>query len=204
MKENIIIGLLIFIAVMVGFPFMQEETTEVLSSSTCNNGNCTDFDAVDVTAGYYVDGVSVINGSGQISTSNAATVGAFTQGGGVFATSTSASAGVIPFTYFDTENRIDITLNSVDSTQTFDASSTMATMIPSAGDTRTIYIRNATTTAAMDLTIAAGTGMQFKNSASSSASLIGDTDGLNTFEVTFQRIATGGNILIMLTRFQND
>lgn len=105
-------------------------------------------------------------------------VNTFTEGGGVRATSTSGSAVPLVATDFDTENLIDVTLNIVDATLSFPATSTLKSFLPNAGDSRTLYIRNASTTAAMDLTITGGTGVLLKN-ASSTAVIVGDTDGAN-------------------------
>ncbi len=104
--------------------------------------------------------------------------GTLTQGGGVRATSTSGSAVPLLATDFDTENLIDVTLNIVDATLSFPATSTLRSFLPNAGDTRKLFIRNASTTAAMDLTITGGTGVLLKN-ASSTAVIVGDTDGAN-------------------------
>ena len=106
--------------------------------------------------------------------------GAFTQGGGINATSTSGVAVPLLASNFDTENVIDVTLNVQDATLSFPASSTLTSFIPSAGQTRTLFVRNATTTAAMDLTISGGTGVLLKMASSTNVAIIpGDTDGSN-------------------------
>ena len=125
--------------------------------------------------------------------------GTLTQGGGINATSTVNSAETFLASDFDVENIIDYTLNVQDATLSFPASSTLSAFIPTAGQTRTIYIRNATTTAAMDLTIAGGTGVLLKK-ATSTATIVGDTDGANYAQVDLTRKANT-DIEALLTLF---
>lgn len=113
--------------------------------------------------------------------------GVFTQGGGVRATSTVNAAETLLASDFDEENVIDYTLNQQDATLTLPASTTIPG-IPYAGNVRSVYIRNATTTAAMDLTIAGGTGTILKK-ATSTATIKGDTDGDNYARIDFVRKA---------------
>lgn len=99
--------------------------------------------------------------------------------------STSTNAALIT-TDVDQENWLDITLTGGSGTITLPATSSFPG-IPNTGDMRTIWIRHATTSASVDMTIAAGTGMTFKNAASSTVFLRGDTDGDNTIEMIFVR-----------------
>lgn len=82
---------------------------------------------------------------------------------------------------------IDYTLNLADGTLTLPASSTISYM-RNAGDSKVFYVRNATTTATMDITFAAGTGINMKR-ASSTSTLRGDADGGNTARITLIRQA---------------
>jgi len=102
--------------------------------------------------------------------------GALTQGGGVTASSTSASV-TLAGTELDTENVLDYTVNVGSPTLTLPAST--SSMYPTtAGQMRTVWIRHATTTAASNLTIAGGTGVLLKKAATSTgATIYGDTDG---------------------------
>lgn len=140
---------------------------------------------LDTSDGYYVDGVAVIDGSGNIT----GTQGTFTQGGGVRATSTTALVVPLLATDFDTENVIDVTLNTGSGVLSFPATSTLTSFIPVAGQTRTIFIRNATTTASVDLGVSGGTGVLLKVASSSPAFIAGDTDGSNYGVVTLLRKA---------------
>lgn len=116
---------------------------------------------------------------GALSITGALTSGLFTQGGGVTASSTGASV-TMAGTEFDTENVLDYTINgaaTTDVTLTLSASTT-AICPSTAGQSRTIYIRNATTSATADLTVAGGTGVLLKK-ATTTAVIYGDTDGAN-------------------------
>lgn len=115
-------------------------------------------------------------------------VGTFTEGGGIRATSTSGTVVPLLASDFDIENTIDVTLNVQDATLSFPATTTLASFIPTAGQKRTLYIRNATTTAAMDLTITGGTGVLLKK-ATTTAVVYGDTDGANYARIELTRKA---------------
>jgi len=122
----------------------------------------------DTADGYYVDGSAVIDGSGElegvINSEVAASVGAFTQGGGTTATTTVSTATLLA-SYFDTENVIAITPN-VASTVTFPGYTLLTSFIPTIGDTRRIYIYNASTTSPL-ITLAGGAGMTLSGVATS-------------------------------------
>lgn len=162
-------GALVALLVFVGMSYASPSSSQNLEGQTRLSG---------LSVG--TDGLSV---SGPLTTSNGlyasstTYVSKFVQGGGVRATSTSGSVVPLLATDFDTENAIDVTLNVQDATLSMPASSTIKN-IPSAGDTMSLLIRNASTTAGMDLTITGGTGVLLKK-ATSSAVIIGDTDGSN-------------------------
>ena len=114
----------------------------------------------------------------------------FSQGlfvGGRVASSTSNNAEALLSSMIENATVLDYTLNVQDATLTFPATSTIGFM-RSVGDTKVFYVRNATTTAAMDITFAGGTGMNYKK-ATSTKILIGDTDGSNFAKVTLIRKA---------------
>ncbi len=115
------------------------------------------------------------------------TTNTLTQGGGIRATSTVNNAETLLASDFDVENVIDYTLNVQAATLTLPASSTLSSFVPTAGQTRSIFIRNATTTAT-NLTIAGATGVLLKK-ATSTAVIIGDTDGANYARIDFTRKA---------------
>lgn len=177
------------------------EASESLGAGTPNrvpNGY------MDTAYGYYVDGVQIIGDSGAVSstagtfTSLSATtmeVTTFSQGGSAAASgsvrATSTTALVVPLlaSDFDTENVIDVTLNTGSGVLSFPATSTLTDFIPSPGQTRTIYIRNATTTATTGILVTGGTGVLLKVASSSPALISPDTDGSNYGVVTLIRKA---------------
>lgn len=133
-----------------------------------------------------------IRGTTLTLTSGASITGALTQGGGITATSTSGNAVPLLSTDFDTENVIDVTLNLIDATLSFPATSTLTSFIPTAGQTRTLFVRNASTTAAMDLTVSGGTGVVMKFASTTPATtgvITGDTDGANFALIVLTRKA---------------
>lgn len=107
--------------------------------------------------------------------------------GVIHATSTPTNS-TLTSAAMDDENVIDMTLTQGSGTLTLPASSSIPG-IPSPGDTRTIWIRHATGTVGVNLTIAANTGVTLKNGASSTVMLIGDTDADNTMRIDFVRKA---------------
>lgn len=152
---------------------------------------------VQVETGVYYPGISLYpysNGNscscniGGTTNEAIVTTKSLTQGGGVKATSTTGSADTLLYSNFDTENMIDYTANVSSVTLTLPASSTLKNFIPTVGQTRTIYIRNATTSANINLTISGGTGTLLKK-ATSSATIYGDTDGANFGRIDFIRKA---------------
>lgn len=139
-------------------------------------GGDTNYDSVDVTDGYKVDGTVVIDGSGNVNapiesttgtfSSNVSVTGAtvvdeFTQGGGVLAVSTSSATYTLTQAQMSTSNVIAFTPLGDNATLTLPATSTMTTLLASAGDSRTWVIENGAT-AATTTTIAAGTGMDLQ------------------------------------------
>lgn len=130
----------------------------------------------------------VLSTSGAATFTGASTFATLTQGGGIRATSTVNSAETLLAADFDVENVIAYTLNVQDATLTLPASSTLSSFIPTAGQERSIFIRNASTTAAMDLTLAGGTGMNLLV-ASSTKVIVGNTSGSNSARLDFVRRA---------------
>lgn len=161
MKQNVIIGLLVAILGILILPIGGSES--VLGGAGCNSGNCTDFDAVNTSAGYYVDDVQIIDGSGDIvsgdiDTTGSVSVGPFTQGGAVLGIASGAQ----------TLTQAQLSANSIlvatASTTaeafswTLPASSTLTTLLPTAGDSRLWLFENRNG-AATTTTFVAGTGI---------------------------------------------
>lgn len=137
---------------------------------------------------FSISNAGVITSSAAINGGVVSLTGALTQGGGIRATSTSGAAVPLLSTDFDTESVIDVTLNVQDATLSFPASSTLSSIVPTAGQVRSIWVRNATTTAAMDITFSGGTGVLLKK-ATTTARLPGDTDGANFARIDLVRKA---------------
>ena len=132
-------------------------------------GGTTNYDELDVTDGYKVDGTTVIDGSGNIDAPITSTTGSFssyldanggfTQGAGVNAIATSTGTTVLTEDDLLDYSMIEVTVNTGSTaTLTLPATSTLTSLIPNAGDFRSWLIHNATSTT-MALTIGAGTGM---------------------------------------------
>lgn len=128
--------------------------------------------------------------------------GAFTQGGTVHSTSTSGAVIPLVAANFDEETQIDVTLNVQDATLSFPSTSTLASnFLPTAGMKRDLCVRNATTTAAMDILVSGGTGFLLKKHATSTGTTIyGDTDGGNFGCLTLTRKANT-DIEVLLTTY---
>lgn len=88
-------------------------------------------------------------------------IGTLTEGGDITASSTVNAAETLLYSDIDTESFFDYTVN-LDSTLTLFATSTASAMIPTAGMSRKVIFRNASTTDASALTIAAGAGMDLQ------------------------------------------
>lgn len=130
--------------------------TPVVSTVRGIVGGTTNYDAIDVTDGYYVDGVLVID-SGGILTSNIGLLRSYTYASSSVVTSTLKQSDMM----YDT---ILATPGSTAATQTitFPATSTLTTFIPTAGDRADQCWFNSSTTAAATFTFAAGTGIDLE------------------------------------------
>lgn len=126
----------------------------------------------------------------------------FTQGGGITATTTSGAAATLVATDMDTENVIEVNNGTPSATITLPATSTLSNFAPNPGDMRTLWIRNASTSAASGFTLAVGTGMTLKNGASSTPLLNGDTDADNTLRVDLVR-KSDSDMNVYLFRYQD-
>ena len=127
--------------------------------------------------GIAVDGTEVISGTGDFAATDDLTVAddatitgdvsvggetvvdGFTQGGGCLATSTTATTHTVTEAQLLTYNCFEVTWNTSSGTWTLPATSTLTTLIPAVGDMRSWWLHNATGTAAVTHTWAAGTGI---------------------------------------------
>lgn len=91
---------------------------------------------------------------------SAVTTGTFTQGGTVLATTTSGTTfGALSQSQLSVNSLITLTPNVSSATSTLPATSTMTTLLATAGDTRSWTLVNGTSTSAIRVGIAAGTGI---------------------------------------------
>lgn len=186
MLKQILIALLVSVVVVLLALSFYSPTVVAPDSlgATYGSGSPT-FGTQEIsTSGNIVAGGN-LSIDGTVSFSGVATLGTLVQGGGIRATSTSSAVIPLLASDFDTENVIDVTLNVQDATLSFPASSTI-TSLSTAGQMRTIFVRNASTTAAMDLTITGGTGVLLKK-ATTTAVIAGDTDGGNYARIDLLR-----------------
>lgn len=138
--------------------------------------------------------------------------GVFQQGGGVYATSTVNTSETLLGSTLANVNVVDYTFNGAvaGGTVTLPASTTMPIgRLP--GSTRTIFIRNATTTSGTTVTIAGNTGTLFKVASSTNQigtgggaqQIYGDTDGGNHARLDFVRKANS-DIEVLFTAFRDN
>jgi hypothetical protein len=120
--------------------------------------------------------VSATNGtfSGTLDVSGETVVEGFTQGGGVLSTTSPISAYTMTEAELLASNVFEINSTLAASTWTLPATSTMATLLATSGNTRSWLFHNATTSAGITLTIAAGSGID----------LIGVTTGDDVIDET--------------------
>lgn len=176
-------------------------------------GGTTNFDYLDTTDGYGVDGTTVIDTSGNIDAPITSTTGTFsstlavtgastftgavdaskfTQGGTVTSSSTAVS-DTVPISWLTLSSLILYT-PSATTTLTFPATSTMTAFIPTAGDTAISYITNESSVGGTPVTIAAGTGTDLREPENGDVVI----ENGNQAKLTFIRRTTGGNIIMLV------
>ena len=125
----------------------------------------------------------------------------FTSGSACSATSTTAAAGTLGSELGPDTSCVDVTPNGADLTLTL-AASTSAWYPKAKGEVRTLFVRNATSTAGIDIIFAAGTGINLKRATTSGSLLIGDTDAENTARIYFKKQADG-DLTALLNLYQD-
>lgn len=145
-----------------------DESNQSFGSSV-NGGNVTDYTAVNTTAGYWVNGTKVIGSSGILAASqavfDAGILRSYTN-----STSTTATSQTLVQADILNYDTMLITPNTGSLTLTLPASSTLTSVVPSAGDRQDICIVNGTSTAAITIKLAAGTGIDLYTVATSTIS----------------------------------
>ena len=165
-------GVVALVAIIALFALGSEPASVSVGGANCNGGNCTDYDAVNVTDGYYVDDSVIITGSGAGFFS-----GLLTMNGGQLrsyslSTTTPASMtlAVSDVTGYDT---VMVTPSGAASSKalTFFASSSASTWLPTVGDMQETCFANGTSTSAVDITFVAGTGITLQSATSTSGGI---------------------------------
>lgn len=126
--------------------------------------------------------------------------GTFTQGGGVTSVATTSTTYTLSASEFDTENVIDVTPGGASLLLTLPASSTLP-LSTTAGASRTVWIRNATTTAGVNITVAGGAG-DFMKSASTTFVLMSSAGTSTQARLELVR-RSNSDISVMFTPFNH-
>lgn len=124
--------------------------------------------------------------------------------GNYYATSTVSTAFTLRAADLIGYDFISVTPLVGDLTYTFMASSSASNLVPKAGMTQETCIRNATTTAGIDITFAAGTGIDLETASSTITDLTLSTG--NTACFTFirqQATTTTFDISVLMTEYNN-
>lgn len=213
MKDKIALGVAL-VAVVIAIYALGSNVmgSPAFGGAACNGGNCTDYDAVNTSAGYYVDDTQIIDGSGNFVNFISSVLATFNAGilhSYVNSTSTTATAyTLVPDDIVDYESVI-ITPNKGDLTLTFPASSTLSEFVPTAGDWAEQCWYNASTTAGIDLTFAAGTGIDLEVASSTTGAagsialtILADNSGCFKY-IRKPATASAFDILVQFTRFVN-
>lgn len=181
-KENIAI-LIAVIALFVGLVL-------VGGNQSVKVGGTTNYDTLDVTDGYYVDGSPIIDGSGALSATTGTfsstlsvtgffrTIAGMSQGGQLTISTTSAS-----YTLTAAQMKAAKVISIADTgtaalALTLPATSTMTSLIANTGDTMSWVIDNLHTAAATSTTITAGTGIGLQYASTSGAVINGASTGV--------------------------
>lgn len=172
MRDFLKVGLIAFVAAFLG-ALLAITVVGGFSQSPASVGGYTEgyWDSAD---GYKVDGTTVITGAGVITgtsqtlsstltVTGETIVGAFTQGGACFATSTASSgAGDATLTQAQLEaySCFITTVNTQDNQAwTLPATSTWTTLLSGVGESKRWIIKHATSTAAVTFTLLKGAGV---------------------------------------------
>lgn len=200
------VGVLIAILIASAAFFRPHATTATQTGPTkgfgsagvtvCNGGECTGYSAVDSDKGYWVNGTNVINSTFGANLATT-TVEAFTEGGCVMATSTSAETNNLTFTAAEVQTcRLwVITPGRIFQTLTLAPSSSITTLIPNAGDVARIIVRNSTSTVGGEFRIASSTGTNFNPASTTPASVATTTPGDFALLTLIRRLDTDIDVL---------
>jgi hypothetical protein len=206
MFKNIIVSALAaaIVAALVAVALVGGNSQPVPLSGSSDSGYNATADGV-----YAVDGTTVIDGSGNIDAPVTSTTGSFsglltTNAGNLKSYTNSTSTTATSYTAVQADllnyDSILIRPNTGDLTITLPATSTLTSMVPSVGDRQDFCLHNSTTTAGIDITIAAGTGIDLETASSTPTDLTILADQFACF--SFIRKANT-DVGVLMTEFTN-
>lgn len=167
---GVLIAIVIAIALIISY-IHSPSASFGAGVTSCNGGNCTNFDAVETSAGFWVNGSQIVNSAGAfIGTITAAALATFDAGiRHSYTNSTSTPQTTLTLAPAEIINyeTVIVTPTIAATTLTLPASSTLSTFVPTAGDWQEQEFCNATGTAAATITLAAGTGIDLETASSS-------------------------------------
>lgn len=152
-------------------------------------GGTTNYDALDVTDGYYVDGTAVIDGDGNWDGAVTGTTGTYSgilnaEGGfvegGILTISTTSSSYTLTAAELDNVKVIsiaDMGAGQAALALTLPATSTMTALLPTSGDAQEWIIDSLAASAATTTTITAGTGIDIDGTTANDDVINGGVSG---------------------------
>lgn len=183
--EKLVVGIGLVVSLFFGIA----HTNTVAPTKVGGNFNPV---VVDFMQGISVNSALVISNKG-------AYIGPF--GGNVTSIATTSTSYTLATTDFDLENSLDVTPGGASLTLAFPASSTLTSFLPVAGQTRTIFVRNATTTAGINITLTGGAGV-FVKSASTTAIIQSSAASSTGARIDFVR-RPNSDISALVTTYNN-
>lgn len=208
MKNKILIAIAVAAVVLLGYQELSKDNVLGAAGVVQTNPvwfyNGLDIGNPAITLNADSDGLSVSGATvfdSSLTVTGATVLGTLTQGGGIATVATTSTSYTLLASQFDTENVLDVTPGGASLTLTLPATSTLTSFVPTAGQTRSVFIRNATTTAGINITVASGTGTVLR-SASSTAIIQSDTAGAKGARLDFVR-RTNGDISVFMVPYNN-
>lgn len=172
--KNISIGVLaLVLAFLVGMAVGGKSSQSLdLGASGTRWPNGISADTTSPSAGQVRGTTLTVTGATTLT--GAVSTGVFTEGGGISTISTTSATYTLTQAELAAGNVISIAnTQGAALTLTLPATSTLTTVIPSAGNVRRWYIQNLHTTAASSTTMAAGAGIELQGTSTASALIPG-------------------------------
>ena len=201
LQKYIAAGVVVIIAILGWFAFQPKSlgaTPFQQGEVYVNPAIWTNGFAAGSSQQFIVDASGNVQTSGVLSITGVSTLGIVTVANTVVATTTLGTASTLLASTLTGASQIDMTPGGASWTLTLPASSTLTSFIPTAGQVRTVYFHNATTTAAVNITIAGGTGTNLR--IASTTVIVGNTTASSYGKIDFVR-NSDSNISALLTVF---